>query len=919
MRAPRLFVTLVLAAAFAIGVIPRQAQAQATLPPSPTSAFDGGGAPAAPSASSSSAESDAGAAAPPPPPSEDAGNLSPAPARAEGDAGSAPSASAISLPVPLNDRGALYPRQALDEGFDETVAVSLVLSIDPTGTVTKATVDSPSGHGFDEAAVSAAYALKFEPAKRNGIPVASRIRFTYKFVPPPAVLSGEVRTLTSDRPIAGAQVIVRDAAGGERTATTDVDGTWRIEDVPPGTVHVTVSALGRTPHEADETLKPGQRENIVDRLSEVAPVTQIVAGVDGGVSEVAEVEVRGVRPPREVTSFTLDQSELNRIPGTSGDALHALENLPGVARPPALSGLLIVRGSAPQDSAYFVDGTPIPIVYHFGGLFAVIPTEAIDHIDFYPGNFSAQYGRAMGGIVNVGLIDPKSDRLHALAEVNLIDSRVLVQGPVFDTGWKFTVAARRSYIDLWLGPLLTALKSSVSVAPVYYDYQAILERDLGNRSKIRFAFFGSDDRLAILLGSTASSAAPTVLAGQLSTHTGFWRAQGLYTDRLGDSTELRVVAAVGEDYASFSAGNIFFNLTDWPITGRAEVAQKVDKQLTMNAGLDVYYAPYELSAELPPLPRPGVPPPGPLASQQLLQTQSNGTLYEPAAYVEWEATPWRGVRIVPGLRLDYTQATGAWDFDPRIVVRQDVTTSPRTTIKGGVGLFTEPPQPQQTNAVFGTPGLVSNRAYHYDLGVEREITRNVDVSVEGFYKQLDRLVVQGLGNTGTGVIYGAEVLLRYKPDAHFFGWLAYTLSRSLLRDAPGMPLMLSEFDETHVLTVLGSYKLGRGWEFGARFRLTSGYMYTPQQYGFYDESVGSYSPLDAYPQFSSRLPLFHSLDLRVDKTWKFRWGTVGAYLDVLNVYNNANVDGIGYNFNSTLSTYVGDLPILPSVGLRVEL
>lgn len=916
MQAPRFPPRTVFAIAMAacvISAVGAPARAQVSWPPS-AAPLDGGsldGAAAVPD--SDLAAPDAGAT---PPAGRDVEPPSQPPL---GDAGVEARATGVVSPVLLYDPGVAYPPRAIDEGFDETVTVPLVLGIDRQGAVTQAAIETPAGHGFDEAALSAARRLRFEPAERDGRPVASRIRFKYTFVPPPAVLSGSVRTLASDRPIAGAEITVRDAAGAEWTTTTDSEGVWRIEHLKAGTVHLIVAAPGMTPHEADETLAPGRRENIVDRLAVLAPSSPPGAAADGGAPEVQQVEVRGSRPPREVTSFSLDQSELNRIPGTSGDALHALENLPGVARPPALSGFLIVRGSAPQDSAYFVDGTPIPIVYHFGGLFAVIPTEAIDHIDFYPGNFSAQYGRAMGGIVDVGLIDPKSDALHGIAEVNLIDARALVQGPIFDTGWKFTVAARRSYVDLWLGPTLTALKSDVSVAPVYYDYQALAERDFGAQSKVRFAFFGSDDRLAILLGGTASAANPTVLAGQLSTHTGFWRAQGLYKSRIGKDTELRVVTAVGEDYVSFSAGNIFFNLTDWPITGRAEIAQKIDPRLTMNVGLDMYYAPYELSAELPPIPRPGVPPPGPLASQPPLQTQGDGTLYEPAAYVEWEATPWRGVRIVPGLRLDYTKDTGAWDFDPRIVVRQDVTTSPRTTLKGGIGLFSEPPQPQQTNAVFGTPGLQSNRAYHYDLGVEREITRHIDVSLEGFYKELDRLVIQGMGNTGTGVIYGAELLLRYKPDAHFFGWLAYTLSRSLVRDGPGLPLMLSEFDETHVLTVLGSYKLGRGWEFGARFRLTSGYMYTPQQYGFFDENAGSYTALDAYPQFSSRLPLFHSLDLRVDKTWKYKWGSIGAYLDVLNVYNNGNVDGVGYNYNSTLSSYIGDLPILPSVGFRVEM
>ena len=253
-----------------------------------------------------------------------------------------------------------------------------------------------------------------------------------------------------------------------------------------------------------------------------------------------------------------------------------------------------------------------------------------------------------------------------------------------------------------------------------------------------------------------------------------------------------------------------------------------------------------------------------------------------------------------------------------MVARQDLTDDPRTTLKGGVGLFAQPPQAQETNAVFGTPGLTSNRAYHYDVGVERVITRQIDVTLDAFYKQLDNLVEQGLGNTGSGVIYGAETLIRYKPDERFFGWIAYTLSRSLRRDQPGAPLQLFQFDETHVLTVLGSYRIGRGWELGMRYRLSSGYMYTPNKYGFYDENVGTYLPLSAYPTFGSRLPLFNSLDIRIDKTWTYRWGKLSAYLDVLNVYNQNNVDGVTYDYNSTHSAPVNDLPIIPSFGMRVE-
>ena len=479
-------------------------------------------------------------------------------------------APAITPPVLKKDEGVAYPRSALDAGFRERAEVSLTLTVDATGVVSRALVDAPVGHGFDEAAVAAAQRLVFEPATRDGKPVPARIRFVYKFVPPPGILAGRVVTLAGDRPIVGATVTVRNAAGLEKTVTAEADGSWRMPGLAPGKYHVTVGAPGLVPHEADQDVQAGEEVSSVNRL---APPKPVATTPDAGAPEaVEEVEVHGEKPPREVTKFTIDQREMERIPGTNGDALRSLQNLPGVARSPGLGGLLIVRGSAPEDTQYFVDGTPVPIIYHFGGLSSVVPTEMLGKIDFFPGNFSTQYGRAMGGIVDVGLSSPKSDGLHAMAQADFIDTRAIVQGPLFDTGWNFALAGRRSWFDLWLGPVLTATGANVSVAPVYYDYQAVLERPLGDHQTLRFAFFGSDDRFSILEQS-ASSSAPT-LAGEIGTRTGFWRAQALYDNKVSKDTELRVVGAVGQDYEEFNAGPLFFNLTDTPLTSRVEVAHR---------------------------------------------------------------------------------------------------------------------------------------------------------------------------------------------------------------------------------------------------------------------------------------------------------------------------------------------------------
>src|SRR5690606_19432907 len=107
-------------------------------------------------------------------------------------------------------------------------------------------------------------------------------------------------------------------------------------------------------------------------------------------------------------------------------------------------------------------------------------------------------------------------------------------------------------------------------------------------------------------------------------------------------------------------------------------------------------------------------------------------------------------------------------------------------------------------------------------------------------------------NEGDGYSVGGELLLKYKSDPRFFGWVAYTLSRSVRRDTPEDEEHLFQYDQTHILTVLGSYKLGRGWEVGARFRLVSGPLDTPApRYpnlaAVYAADAAAYTPLSAEP------------------------------------------------------------------------
>ena len=856
-------------------------------------------------------------------------------------------ANSVVPPQLLRFVEAAYPQAAQDAGL--TADVLLRLRVEADGSVSEAEVIGPAGHGFDEAAVAAARAFLFSPALANGQPVAVRIPFKYSFTlserpverqlaaPTRGDIAGRVAIAGAETPLVGAHITLSDASGQTFTTATGPDGTWELRDLPAGRYQLLVEAAGFSSIEVAEDVMAGE-------------VTELTYRLSAALGDAIEVSVFGDRPPREVLRRTITRREMTRVPGSSGDALRSLQNLPGLARPPGLAGLLIVRGSAPEDTAVFVDGDTVPLIYHFGGVSSAIPTELLERIDFYPGNFSARYGRVMGGIVDVALRPPdtsctgpygtpseKRGCWHGLAQVDLIDARALVQGPLPIDGWTLAIGGRRSWVDLWLKPVLQETGASVTTAPVYHDYQIIAETSPSKKTKLSLRFFVSDDALEILIDNPADQD-PGAFGGNLTLGTSFYRLHSVLETELHPDVTLTSLVSVGNDKVGFGLGRFRFDLNFYPIQTRSEFAWRLSRAMTLNTGLDFLVQPSEVFVRAPEPPRPGEPSPGPFSTRPLLETRIDRTAFRPAWYADAQLRFGR-LSLTPGARLDYARDTGHADLSPRLTARYDLSVNSqapdgsltrRTTLKAGAGVFHQPAQPQETDEIFGTPGLESNRAVHYSLGVEREVTDHIEVNLEGFYKDLDQLVSRsagldgtfGYGNAGSGSVIGAEALLKYKADARFFGWLAYTLSRSVRQDAPDAESYPFQFDQTHILTVLGSYKLGRGWEAGARFRLVSGPLDTPARSfpdlpAVFAADAAAYTPLQAAP-FSERLPLFHQLDLRVEKQWQYEDFRLTFFVDLWNAYNNAAAEAISYNFDYSRRTYQQGLPLIPSLGLKGE-
>jgi TonB family protein len=828
-------------------------------------------------------------------------------------------AAALTPPKLVTFVDAIYPAAA--QAARLQADVDLELTIDATGAVAEARVVTPVGHGFDEAALEAARRFLFEPAKRGDKAIPARIKYRYVFeraaeaAPLPAIgeLEGKVLSRTGDRVIAGALVTLS-ATNSQptRTAITDPSGAFHFPALLPGRFHVMLVAAELAPLEADEEVVAGELTSVTYRMEPSRKATA-AAALEFGATATIEA------PPREVTKRTLSGDELLRMAGTRGDPLKAIEYLPGVGRSPQAE-FVIIRGSSPADSEVEFEGAPVYRLYHFGGLTSFVQPRLLDKIDLYPGNFSVRFGRKMGGIIDVGVRDPRTDAVHAMVDVNLVDSSFLFEGPL-TKNWSIAVAAKRSYVDLFIDKLIPKDEAQITAAPVYWDYQAMLAYKPSSNDRFRAMVYGSYDDLKLILAHPAD-ADPSVRGG-VSSKTEFHRAQFTWQHKYNAAVEHEINVSIGPFSFGTSVGpDLAVQIPGYEGFLRSEWRARLTDRLRLIGGLDVSYNWFNFAYDGPrPTQVDGDPDTfGPLTGRQTVSLHESYGILRPAAYLEavWQIA--ERLTVVPGVRVDYLGDVDRWTFDPRLTGRYQLTAT--TIIKGGVGLFSQAPSGSESLPVLGNPHLRPGRAQHYSLGVEQEVGTRLKVTAEGFYKRLSDLTVnspipgENLNNDGIGRIYGGEASAKLRPTAKSSGFVSYTLSRSERNDH-GEGWRLFNWDQTHILTVAAAYRLGRGWDLSGTFRYVTGNPVTPVIGSIYNANTDTYKPV--YGAINSdRSNAFHRLDLRVEKSWRVRSGSIAAYLDVQNVYDRHNEEGRAYNFDFTKSGVIAGLPLLPSLGVRGE-
>ncbi len=656
-----------------------------------------------------------------------------------------------------------------------------------------------------------------------------------------------------------------------------------------------------------------------DAPAATAPVEEAPPAAEPTFEAVAEIEA----PALETSKHSIEGEEaLRSLPGTRGDPLRAVEMMPGVGRTGLGDGAPRLRGTAGFDSVTLIDGAPVPLLYHFGGLTSVIHPSLVERVSLYPGNFPVLYGRATGGVVTADVRSPKSDRFHAMLDLGTLDTSGLVEFPVGES-LAFAVAGRRSNIDLFFGAFAPEDAYDVVAAPVYYDYQALGEAKLGDHT-LRLFGYGSSDRIELLLAEP--SAEDPALRGAAGAAIAFHRISARLDCRLSDavSQQLQITYGVVDATQNIAGTQAAFFQHD--IFSRAAWTAAIAPALSLRAGFDVaaFVLEGDYDGERPPQleGNPGIN--APTTGRSRIRLDDTIRSFQPSAYLELGIRPLPPLLLLPGVRVDYFDAIDRGTVDPRFAVRFEV--GPELTLKAGVGLFTQPPLYFESAESLGNPELDPVRAVQTSAGAELHLGGEaVVLDIEGYHKRLDDRVVSTEGRTapyfendGEGRIFGAEASLTTSFAERFTGWLAYSLSRSERRDHEGAWRLFDE-DQTHSLTAAGSYEFGdSGFKVGARFRLVSGNPSTEITGSVFDASNGTYQPIYG-PINRERRPMFHQLDVRGEKKWSFESWSLTAYLEILNVYNAQHEEGTRYSYDYREEESVPGLPIFPNLGLRGEL
>jgi len=779
-------------------------------------------------------------------------------------------------------------------------------------------------------------------------------------------IKGRVFDPINNEGVPFANVVIQGTATG---AVTDFDGNYAIENLEPGLYNVEASSVGYETKVEYEIQTFNNKPAFVN--IELSPASELLEAVEIVASPFSK------REEAPVSMRTIGVSEIERNPGGNRDISRVIQSLPGVASPPSFRNDIIIRGGAPNENKFYLDGVEVPNINHFatqgssGGPVGLINVNFIKEVDFYSAAFPANRGNATSSIFDFTLKDGNPEKIKANITVGSSDYGLTLDGPIGEkTTYIFSI--RRSYLQL----LFSALK--LPFLPIYNDAQFKVKTKINAKNEISLIGLGALDQFEINTGVNDGVDDPVTLE----------RNQFILGNLVSNDQWNYTIGAAYKHFSENSFQQVVVSRNH--LDNRAVKYFNNDESIEANKILD--YRSQEIENKI-----------------RLEHTWRGegwkwnvGVGYENALFTNRTYNRFvtaSGEQLVADFRSElnlnkysvFTQISKGFIADRlkfSLGVRTDVAGyndamenpidqlsprlsasylfAPKWSLNASVGRFFQLPpytilgyRDNANNLVNKQNGITYIQADHAVLGLEYLPFTNTKISLEGFYKVYDNYPFLtrdsvSLANLGSdfGVIgndpavplsggraYGLEFLIQQKLTKGFYGILAVTLVKSEFEDKNG-DLRPSAWDNGQIVTLTAGKKFKGDWEVGARFRYLGASPYTP-----YDTALSSnrqtwdlrgVALLDYDRLNEERTGAVHQLDMRVDKRWFFAKWSLDLYLDIQNVYNfqaplapsltvvrddngDPLVDPTDPTRYSTKEIQNFSGTILPSIGIIIEL
>lgn len=734
-------------------------------------------------------------------------------------------------------------------------------------------------------------------------------------------ISGCASDVMSEQPLAGVTIQVLGTSLG---VVTDTNGDYVINNIPVGIHQVKSSAIGYESILKTDIIVTTGRPAIVNFL-----LKEFAIQLEG-VTITSDYFQKDPHQNNSVANFGYE--EIRRAPGGFEDVIRALSILPGVAQADAGRNDLIVRGGAPSENLYIVDGFMVPNINHFGsqgatgGPLSYINLDFVNETSFSTGGFSAMYGDKLSSVLTIDLRDGRKDRLGGKATIAATQFGLNVEGPVTDKS-TFLFSARRSYLDF----IFKA--AGFGFVPEYYDLLSKYNYKIDNSNSISYLFVGAFDNVRYfndtpdqrfknsrVLGSDQTQYLTGIHFRHLQSH-GFFdislsRNYVDYNTSQRDSLLNPIFLDKSSEAENILDGNFVF---------------KLSPESEINFGGFVKLIKFNANVLLPEF----------ISSfgdtLEISSLVNKTYYYKYGFYSQYSDLFASRIKINLGLRLDYFNAIETkLSLDPRFSISYQFNEN--TSLNFSTGIYHQTPSYIWLAANQQNKKLKSIRADHFILGLEHRLQKDILLRVEGFYKYYKDypastlrkyLILANTGagfagaddnfasfgfdplvNGGKGDVHGIEFLIQKKSsEIPLYGILSATYSKSHFTALNGIR-NIGSYDQTWILNLSGGYIFDEMWEFSARFRFATGKPYTPFDNNG-KQNIANYNSLRVDPN--------HSLDIRLDRRWNFTDWFLITYIDIQNIYNHKNVGFVRWNARTKTVDKEASIGILPSIGISAEL